>query len=183
MDNIEFPIDTQKIIKGMPNCAYLSYQDFARINNCSVSTVIHTCNSKDGCSHYDVANNRYLIMCNQSTENYNTPERQRWTCAHEIGHIVCGHHKIAAVNTADEINYESEADLFAAILLAPFPLYNTFGISTPLDIKNIFGLSFKAAQNRYNDYIKWANNHIKTAWENDLVHLYNYKRYINELYQ
>ena len=93
---IQFPIDTKEIIHYIPNCRYMSYQEFAQINKCSVDDVIQICESKSGCTHYDITHDRYLILCNQSTEDNNNIGRQRWTCSHEIGHIICKHHTISA---------------------------------------------------------------------------------------
>ena len=88
---LSFPINVYEIIEYLPNCKYMSYQDFAKINNCSINDVIQLCESKSGCTHYDIINNRYLILSNQSLNDNNNIGRQRWTCGHEIGHTVCEH--------------------------------------------------------------------------------------------
>ena len=183
LPTIQFPIDIKNIINYLPNCRYMSYQDFARINNCSINDVIQLCESKSGCTHYDIMQNRYLILCNQSTQNNNNIGRQRWTCGHEIGHIVCNHHVISAYEKLSEnsllhINnseYEMEADYFAATILAPFPLFKLFHINYSSDVRNTFGLSIEASTYRYNQYVKWLKSRRKTAWENDMIRLYKQK--------
>lgn len=184
LPRIKFPIDTREIINHIPNCRYMSYQQFAKINNCTLNDVIYLCESKSGCTHYDVFRDRYLILCNQSTHGNNNVGRQRWTCIHEIGHILCKHHSISVYEKLSENNlsqqtnnqeFESEADYFAAILLAPFPLFKVLNIQSHIDIKHIFGLSEEASLYRYKQYVKWKNNHRKTAWENDIVNLYKQK--------
>lgn len=184
LPKIQFPINTQEIIKLIPNTRYLSYQQFAQINNCTIDEVIRLCESKSGCSYYDVSKNRYLILCNQSTDNNNNIGRQRWTCSHEIGHILCGHHKFSAKEMLSENsllphtknkNFESEADYFAATLLAPFPLFNVLNIKSTFDIQNTFGLSCEASLYRFKQYLKWKNNHRKTAWENDIKYIFQHK--------
>jgi len=180
---IQFPIDTKEIIHYIPNCRYMSYQEFAQINKCSVDDVIQICESKSGCTHYDITHDRYLILCNQSTEDNNNIGRQRWTCSHEIGHIICKHHTISAYDKISENNllqsinpqYESEADYFAATLLAPFPLFQFFDIKSAIDIQNTFGLSTEASLYRYKQYLKWQKSRIKTSWENDMIRLYRYQ--------
>lgn len=181
---IQFPIDVKEVIKYIPNCRYMSYQQFAEVNHCSISDVIQICESKSGCTHYDILQDRYLILCNQSTQDNNNSGRQRWTCSHEIGHILCKHHSISAYEKLSENSllphtnnqyFEAEADYFAATLLAPFPLFSFFNIQSAIDIQNIFGLSCEASLYRFKQYMKWKNNHRKTAWENDMKHIFQYK--------
>lgn len=62
MDSISFPICTYDILAQLPNCRALTYQEFATINQCTVRDVIILCESKSGCTHYDIANDRYLIL-------------------------------------------------------------------------------------------------------------------------
>lgn len=181
---IQFPINTKEIIKYIPNCRYMSYQQFAKINHCSINDVIQICESKSGCTHYDILNDRYLILCNESTKDNNNIGRQRWTCSHEIGHIFCNHHSISAFEKISENSllphtnneyFETEADYFAATLLAPFPLFEIFNIKSAIDIQNIFGLSGEASLYRFKQYSKWKKYHQKTSWENDLKHICKYK--------
>lgn len=181
---IQFPISMNDVFQLIPNCKYVSYQKFAQLNGCSIQDVIAICQSKSGCTHYDVATNRYLVLLNLAERNYG---RQRWTAAHEIGHIMCKHHLISAMNQIAENEFsdnnnpkfESEADYFAATLLAPFPLFKELGVKSLIDVQNIFGLSAEASLYRYKEYLQWKKSHRKTAWENDMVHIYKYK---NNLY-
>lgn len=181
---IQFPIDVKEVIKYIPNCRYMSYQQFAEVNHCSISDVIQICESKSGCTHYDILQDRYLILCNQSTQDNNNSGRQRWTCSHEIGHILCKHHSISAYEKLSENSllphtnnqyFEAEADYFAATLLAPFPLFSFFNIQSAIDIQNVFGLSCEASLYRFKQYMKWKKYHRKTAWENDMKHIFQYK--------
>ena len=132
------------------------------------------------CTHYDIFNNRYLILCNQSTSNNNNFGRQRWTCGHEIGHIVCNHHTLLAYEKLSENSllkienkdFEMEADYFAATLLSPFPFFKLFNVSSPQEVQRIFYLSAEASANRYEQYQRWLRSRRKTAWENDIVRAY-----------
>ena len=181
LPRIKYPLDLNEVLSLIPNCKLMSYQKFADINHCSVNDVIALCQSKSGCTHYDVETNRYLILVNLAeTSNYG---RRRWTIAHEIGHIVCGHHILSAVdkiaeNSFAQINnqdYEIEADYFVATLLSPLPLFKAFEIQSARDIQNTFGLSAEASDIRLKEYKMWLKNHRKTAWENDIVNMYKRK--------
>lgn len=183
LPTIKFPLDVNEVIRYIPNCRYMSYQQFAKINQCSIDDIVQICESKSGCTHYDIMNDRYLILCNQSTADNNNTGRQRWTCGHEIGHVVCNHHTISAYEKLSENSllqttnpeYEAEADYFAATLLAPFPLYKLLNIKSAIDIQNTFGLSTEASLYRYKQYLKWLNTRVKTSWENDMMRLYRQK--------
>jgi len=183
LPKIQFPLDIKSVINYFPNCRYMSYQDFAKINRCSIEDVIQICESKSGCTHYDIMQNRYLILCNQSTQDNNNIGRQRWTCGHEIGHVACNHHAISAYEKLsensllqiDNAEYEMEADYFAATILAPFPLFKLFDVKSAIDIQNIFGLSTEASLYRYKQYLKWLKTRVKTSWENDMIRLYKQK--------
>lgn len=183
MPKIVFPLDIKSVIRYIPNCRYMSYQEFARLNGCSTDEVIQLCESKSGCTHYDITQNRYLILCNQSTNENNNLGRQRWTCGHEIGHVICNHLTISAYEKLSENSllqitdsaYEAEADYFAATILSPFPLYKELNISSVLNVQDVFGLSSEASLYRYKQYLKWKENHIKTAWENDMIRNYRSK--------
>lgn len=180
---IKFPLNIREVIKLIPNCRYMSYQQFAKINNCTLDEVIQICESKSGCTHYDIAHDRYLILCNQSTQDNNNIGRQRWTISHEIGHIACKHHTLSAYSKLSENGFlktnnqgfEYEADYFAATLLAPFPLFKYLGIGSALDVQNVFGLSTEASLYRFKEYIKWRHGHRKTSWENDMVYVFKQK--------
>ena len=178
LPRIKYPLDLNEVLSLIPNCKLMSYQKFADINHCSVNDVIALCQSKSGCTHYDVETNRYLILVNLAeTSNYG---RRRWTIAHEIGHIMCGHHALSALNKIAEHSfsqfgnqsYEAEADYFAVTLLSPLPLFKVFKIQSARDIQEVFGLSAEAADIRLKEYKSWLRSHRTTAWENDIVNIY-----------
>lgn len=66
------------------------------------------------------------------------PARQRFTLAHELGHIVLKH-------SQEQWWEEKEADYYAAQLLAPHPLTSLYP-SDPVQIADRFHLSRHAAQ-------------------------------------
>ena len=80
--------------------------------------------------------------------------RQRFTVAHEIGHLVLGHvgPGMATVAnrepTGSEQAEERQANQFAARLLAPACVLHEIGAVTPETIQNVCGISRQAAEFR-----------------------------------
>lgn len=179
MDELSFPIDPMQVLRYKNTVKFISYQKAAEISECSLDEMIVSCGSSSGCTQYEPVSDRYLVLYNNALAD-KVPGRIRWTLAHEIGHITLGHFQQIRVSALSEgcqsrlsdKELELEADYFAATLLCPMPLFKSLGISSPADIKVIFGLSAEAANNRWNDYLKWQRGHKKTAFENDLVRLY-----------
>lgn len=159
----------------------MTYNKFAELNQCPLQEVFALCESKSGCTHYDVGKNRYLILFNSSRENHNVLGRIRWTLAHELGHVKLNHLPYLAEPRIAENNFnnlsnpelEGEADYFAALLLCPMPLYDQLRIQSAQDVQRVFGLSWEASDVRWREYLKWKRSHRKTAWENDMRRLVN----------
>lgn len=188
LDSIEFPIEPSDIIARLPNCRLMTYTKFAKLNGCSVEDVAILCESNSGCTHYDIANDRYLILWNDDRSDNNVSDRRRWTKAHELGHVILNHlplltePKIAEEDedffwdeypseNASRISTatcEQEANVFAATLLCPMPFFEMMEIESPEDIRSVFGLSVAASENRWNEYQKWKRSHVKTAWESNM---------------
>ena len=184
LPQITFPLNLYDIIKLIPDCKIMTYQHFAEISGTTVEEVIQTCESEFGCTHHDVLKNRFLIMYNDSVEGNNNPGRQRWTVAHEIGHVVCQHLSFTAYEKlcANRIptrqqtpDYEAEADYFASTLLAPFPYIEHMGLKSAEEVQEVFGLSTSASLYAYKKYLKWKQEHFKKAWENDMIRIYEKK--------
>lgn len=83
------------------------------------------------------------------------PERQRFTSAHELGHIMLGHvGKYALVNRGepsdDNLPQEQAANVFASRLLAPACVLWGIGVQSAEDIQKLCGISATAAEYRWN---------------------------------
>lgn len=91
LPSIKFPLDPRLFFEQMDNCKTMTYNKFAELNQCSLQEVFALCESKSGCTHYDVGKNRYLVLFNSSRENHNVLGRIRWTLAHELGHVTLNH--------------------------------------------------------------------------------------------
>lgn len=82
--------------------------------------------------------------------------RQRFTIAHEIGHLALGHvgrGNVTTVNREPSPNdnpTEQQANQFAARLLAPACVLHELGAVTPDAIQQVCGLSRQAAEFRAN---------------------------------
>lgn len=82
------------------------------------------------------------------------PGRQRFTVAHEIGHLVLGHvgPGMATVAnrepTGSEQAEEQQANQFAARLLSPACVLHEIGAVTPEAIRQVCGISWQAAEFR-----------------------------------
>ncbi len=113
-----------------------------------------TAPSETGYSLYNATNGMYIVVYNQS-QYY---KRQIWTLAHEFGHIILEHHKIAGVTYSSDLydRFESEANFFASEFLAPTPLIQYIekecGEVTQRDLEFVFCLSGEAAIYRLRDY-------------------------------
>jgi len=194
LPRLSFPIHPEEIVKLIPNCRIMTYKEFAKMNCCTVMQVSHICQSDFGCSHFDQVFNRFLIIYNDEIFYGNSFGKQRWTIAHEIGHILCGHFQsLAASNEPLEFNdvfdeynyyfndekddYEIEADFFAANLLSPLVMFEVFDIKDANSARWKFGLSQTASKNRYNQYVKWRDRGYHFNWDKAISHLYSQKLY------
>lgn len=88
--------------------------------------------------------NKYIIL----VDGRNTMERNRFTIAHEIGHIYLNH---VGTKTAQ---IEKEANMFASRILMPMFLINELKITTPEELAKLCCVSIEAAtwrMKRYNE--------------------------------
>lgn len=81
-----------------------------------------------------------------------TAERQRFTCAHELGHVLLGHvGKYRLVNrepSPGDNQVEQAANVFASRLLAPACVLWGCGVRTPEEIAALCRISYQAARFR-----------------------------------
>lgn len=150
-----FPLNPKTVFMiTMPDsCRVISYQRLASEHGISVRSVADAFGSQDGCTHYDRKNRRYLVAYNNDVYR----PRIRWTLAHELGHILCGHFiekGECSGDVSDELwrHMEEEADYFAASLLSPVPAMKKYRVQSSSDIRRIFGLSGVAASHRLAEY-------------------------------
>lgn len=173
MEIIAYPIQPEKVISSLSkNCRIITYQKMAELNQCTIRDVAVMCKSNAGATHYDIEQDRCLILYNTAANS----GRILWTLCHEIGHICLGHldtieeAEIAYTDWREPYDqFESEADYFAWNLIAPLPIMREMGIRSASEIQVVYGLSIQAAALQYDRYVKWCRSHIKTAWENNML--------------
>lgn len=83
---------------------------------------------------------------------FRTPERQRFTVAHEMGHLILGHvgvyHLINREPSPADNPIERAANAFASRLLAPSCVLRGCGVRCADDIRRLCGISPQAAMYR-----------------------------------
>lgn len=146
---IEFPVNLIKLIKKF-KWGLLTYEDMSLKQGCTINDICQ-CLGKDGYSIYN--GNSYTIAYNNTIKPH---YRINFTLAHEIGHIILGHHKDFDVTSILKDNFtkeeykilENEANCFARNILAPAPLVKQFPFWNIFDISNNFNLTFAATYTR-----------------------------------
>ncbi|QGG47320.1 ImmA/IrrE family metallo-endopeptidase [Heliorestis convoluta] len=156
------PIDLDIILDALKRTIRLfSYSDFSTKNDMSIVEICDQFDSELGACVYDKKTERYVIFYNDTKNNRGL---ERFTIAHELGHIFLGHHQDANTDILIRRNisaskyrkFENEANCFARNLLAPIPLVQRItDIKKPRsanDIMEAFEVSYKAAVTRRNLY-------------------------------
>ena len=139
----------------------ISYARLAEISHVEVRDIAAAFGSGDGCTHYNRTNGRYLVAYSTSAPK----SRIRWTLAHELGHILCGHfleieQTGGKVRDAMWFTMEDEANAFAACVLAPIPAIRRLRPRSASDIQRWFGLSGTAANTRWSEYRGFSGEHF-----------------------
>lgn len=165
---VKFPIDLEDTIAMFPNCRVMTYDTLAEVSGETHEEIIRTCESYDGCTKYAPETDRYLILINDSIRNSRCAERVRWTMAHELGHIVCGHFgELSDIQRSSDIDnqeMEEEADFFAASLLAPLQALSIIGVNGVEDIRKGFGLSQLASERRWSEFKDFLYNSTTSVY-------------------
>lgn len=146
----------------------------------------------DGFSIRDSAGQIYVYYNEQCT-----PQRIRFTLAHELGHIFLGHleskqYSLRNREPLDERDpAERNANVFASRLLAPACVLWRLGIHTPEDIARICQISMAAAQfraermavlyQRESDWIARTGHScfLQSTWERQV--LSQFEEYIDSI--
>ncbi len=155
LENITaYPVNPFKLIEKF-KWGLLTYEEMALKQNCTIDNVCE-CLGTDGFSIYNGDN--YTIAYNNKIKSKG---RINFTLAHEIGHIILGHHKDFDVTSVLKDNFtkeeykilENEANCFARNILAPAPLLQCLSIPEYyLKLSKFFNLSFQASNTRRNFY-------------------------------
>lgn len=149
------------------------YSTLASKSNKPIDYVCKNLQSDDGVSQY-VGNDRYIIIYNDTiTSN----SRINFTIAHELGHIVLGHHLFEDIDTnslTDEQHdlIEKEANAFAAELLAPTSfskiLIKKDAIVSSMSMQKFYGISRQCAEFAYKNLVSHDNIEIDNYRQKEL---------------
>jgi len=177
-----FIFDIRKAVSTLENCVLISYQEFAERHNTGVAEVIAYCESDTGCTCKEQNKNKYIVMFNDS--QYIPEESKAFTIAHELGHILIGHLTILEsfkiFNSSDSNqHFEREANYFAASVLSPAPVLSCLDPKSALAVRNISGLSLRAAEIVFKDYLNYDKNY-NTEWHNNILALFDLAKIMPE---
>ena len=104
-------------------------------------------------TEHTIGNDAFCIGKIIFYDDTTTPQRQRFSVAHEIGHIVLHQPKEATTYNREmspnDNPIESEANVFASRLLAPLCVLHFVGVQSPEEISELCNISITAAKIRY----------------------------------
>ncbi len=128
------PVKVSHIVKNSENIRL--------IKNCNVKKL------RDNQSGMTIKTKNIFNIIYRETDS---PQRCRFTIAHELGHIFLGH---LLINTPEYKTFairddnESEANVFARDILAPACVLHELKIKTPYQISELCDISYEAAEYR-----------------------------------
>ena len=154
----QVPIDLNKILERLSlSVKCCPYSLLSRKTGYDTDYICRLFDSNLGAVAYDRKKERYIIYYNDTNNNKGL---ERFTIAHELGHIFLRHHQDANTDILLRKNicslryqkYENEANCFARNLLSPIPLVERItdikNESSIYDIMTAFDISYTAATTR-----------------------------------
>lgn len=121
---------------------------------------------------FNATKNKKKIICYKDSGNLNT---NRFTIAHEIGHILLKH------NNNIKIYKEEQANIFASRLLSPLCIIKHYNFTKTTEISKFFGLSEESAEIRLNRFKtivtrnKFLSNELEKEYYNNYCNFKNIK--------
>lgn len=165
------PVKIGNIIRSYPNIKLITYSSQIRKNGITYKELIISAETKDSYVVYSSLRNKYCIYYNDIDINIISSNRVRWNLAHELGHVLLGHHELCSrkkllrndifLDNIDEENYklaELEANYFAQLILVPHAAIGGFKITKPRDIRYLCKISDKSSRRRYYEFIDWKSH-------------------------
>ena len=161
----ELPVSLNKIVKNN-KWKTIPYSKLVKLNIEQYQSLM-----KINLGFVEYRNNNYFIYYDDQVEI----EIQRFTVAHEIGHIVLNHFKIFSGTR------EQEANMFAARLLMPICVLYECKVSKAKDIKTLCNVSLISAKYRFERLqILKQRNKFYTDKTERIVYT-NFKEYIDKV--
>lgn len=178
LEDVQLPIPIKKIVRIYTNCRLIPYSYQMKHHHLSYQKQLSLAGTSDAYTDYYASKERYIIYYNDIDPKIMNSKRYRWSIAHELGHVLLGHHKQSQQtklfrNRLSEHQYrifEEEADLFASYILCPYAILCCFPIRGDGNIAALCNISQSAAANRYRDYKRWRKN-----WNHGTADKYDFK--------
>lgn len=176
------PVDIKKIAKSFDFIRVIPFSVQMKHRNLSLDEVIAYCETDDACADYYYDSNKAIIYYNDVIKwKFINSNRYRWSIAHELGHIMLGHH--AATNktrifrsSLSDVEYdyfEEEADYFAQLILVPHRPLLEFNIKNFNDIRKLCKISKPASKRRFYEFIRWKRfRTTDDKYDNRIFHYY-----------
>lgn len=155
----DFPYSIKKCAKHF-DIKITKYSSIMKKTGDTLKDVENSFNTKDGCIIYNAFNKKYQIVYN----DFQMPERIKFTIAHELGHYFLNHLKDERTKihrhtlSDDELDVlEKEANRFARDILAPPYLVREVRPLTPTEVTKYFHISHEFSKNIIN-YLKYIRD-------------------------
>ena len=179
------PVKIGSIIRSIKYIKLITYSSQIIKHGISYDELILDAETKDSYAVRQGSTGRYCIYYNDIDPSIVTSNRVRWNLAHELGHVILDHHKIAGLEKLyrkgiDDTTYqylEKEADYFAQLILVPHAALLGFRIDNPRNIRIMCKISDPASKRRYYQYMEWKR-HVDAQDEYDKRIFYYYYDFI-----
>lgn len=135
-------LDVENLVYDKPIC-FDSLQNYALLTKTPMDKLVAKKSpTSDGVCVYDPETDLYVVLYNALDKN---AAHRNWTIAHEVGHVYLDH------KTDGDIE-EVEAHFFVGQLFMPeytlLKMNQEYGMFTPEDLSEIFGVSIQSAEKR-----------------------------------
>lgn len=177
--NIKLSVPIKKIVKFL-GYRLVPYSTFMKDTGLTYKETIKYFDTEDACADYETNTKTNVIFFNDIDKSRLENNRVRWSIAHELGHIVLGHHFNKrtrlfrnSLSNKEYNQFEEEADMFASYILVPYIILSYQNIKNKHDISNICKISPTAARYRYNDFIIWLRRKRIEEYDKEIFRLYN----------
>ena len=180
--DISLPFKIKALCKTYANIRLIPFSKQMKRRNITYEEMKLFCGTNDSCADYYKDADCYIVYYNDiDRSRIINSNRYRWNIAHELGHILLGHHKSfsktrifrSSLSNYEYNHLEAEADYFAQLILVPHVVLYAFNITSASDIKRICQISGPAAARRFYAFKEWAGNINKNdQYDKSLFYLY-----------
>ncbi len=156
------PLDPLAIAQAL-GCGPVPYRTLGRL---AMPALIEA--SHDALTCWMLGSDSPLILFNDRQN----PARVAFSVAHELGHVMLGHHEHSKLA-------EKEANYFAANALCPLPMLEATGLSKSAEVAKTFAISEECAINRLAAMRKWRDlpySRRNVTFEAEIVKMLKFKR-------